>query len=135
MPIEDSRLKTGTLTLDALPFAVQATSVALVPSTDEEGDAVETLSGDEILPDDVTTWTLNITAIQDFENSAGFLEFLRANAGDVVTFNWKPTAAAVPNWSGSVKIRPTTIGGEVNSRLTSEVELPVQGDIVADYTP
>jgi len=135
MPITDSRNKEGTLTLDAAQFEAQATAVALVPSTDEEGDAVETLSGDEILPDDVTSWTLNITAIQDFTDATGLLEFLRANAGDIVTFDWKPTTAAVPHWSGSVKVRPAQIGGNVNERLTSEIVLPIQGDINPDYTP
>jgi len=135
MPITDSRNKEGTLTLDAAQFEAQATAVALVPSTDEEGDAVETLSGDEILPDDVTSWTLNITAIQDFTDATGLLEFLRANAGDIVTFDWKPTTAAVPHWSGSVKVRPAQIGGNVNERLTSEIVLPIQGDITPDYTP
>lgn len=135
MPITDSRNKTGTLTLDALPFATQATAVSLVPSTDEEGDAVETLSGDTISPDDVTTWTLNITAIQDFEDAAGLLEFLRANAGEEVPFNWKPTAAAIPNWTGTVKVRPTVIGGNVNERLTSEIVLPVTVGPTPDYTP
>lgn len=135
MPITDSRNKAGTLTLDGDPFATQATAVALVPSTDEEGDPVETLSGDTISADDVTTWTLNITAIQDFEDSDGLLEFLRANAGDVVTFDWKPGAAAVPHWSGTCKIRPTTIGGNVNERLTSEIVLPVETGPTPDYTP
>lgn len=135
MPITDSRLKSGTLTLDGDAFQTQATAVALVPSTDEEGDAVETLSGDKILPDDVTSWSLNITAIQDFTDAAGLLEFLRANAGDVVAFVWKPTAAAVPNWSGTCKIRPTTIGGDVNSRNTSDIELPVETGPTPDYTP
>lgn len=135
MPITDSRNKSGTLTLDANAFQTQATSVSLVPATDEVGDAVEVLSGDTISPDDETTWTLNITAIQDFVDSDGLLEFLRANAGDVVAYVWKPTTAAVPNWSGTVKIRPTTIGGDVNVRLTSTIVLPCQEEPTADYTP
>lgn len=135
MPITDSRNKTGTLTLDGDAFATQATSVALVPSTDEVGDAVETLSGDTISPDDQTTWELQITAIQDFEDSDGLLEFLRANAGDIVTYDWKPTTASVPHWSGTVKVRPTTIGGNVNERLTSDIVLPCQEEPTADYTP
>jgi hypothetical protein len=135
MPIEDSRNKNGTLTLDGDQYEVQATSVALVPSTDEEGDPVETLSGDTITADDVTTWELQITAIQDFEDPAGILEFLRANAGDVVTYDWKPGSTAVPHWSGNVKVRPATIGGNVNERLTSEIVLPCQEAPTVDYTP
>lgn len=135
MPITDSRNKSGTLTLDAVPFATQATAVSLVPATNEVGDSVETLSGDTISPDDETTWTLNITAIQDFVDPDGLLEFLRANAGDTVAFDWKPTSASVPHWSGTVKIRPTTIGGGVNVRLTSDIVLPVVTGPTPDYTP
>ncbi len=135
MPITDARNKNGTLTLDGDSFEVQVTSVALTPSTDEEGDAVETLSGDTITPDDVTTWTLDITAIQDFTDAAGFLEFCRANAGDVVTFTWKPGAAAVPNWAGTCKIRPVVIGGNVNERLESEASFPLETGPTPDYTP
>lgn len=135
MAITDSRNKAGTLTLDAESFETQATAVSLVPATAEVGDSVETLSGDTITPDDETTWTLNITAIQDFTDAAGLLEFLRANAGDTVAFTWKPTAAAIPNWTGTCKIRPTTIGGGVNVRLSSEIVLPVVTGPTPDYTP
>lgn len=134
MPITDSRNKTGTLSLDATQFEKQQTAVSLVPSTDEEGDQVETLSGDTITPDDVTTWTLNLGFIQDFTDAAGIVEFLRANAGDVVDFEWLPTAGG-PVYTGTVKVRPTTIGGDVAVRLTSEVVLPVQQLDAPDYTP
>jgi hypothetical protein len=127
MPIVEDRLKSGTLTLDALPFATQATNVNLEPKTDEEGDQLEVLSGDTIEPDDVTTWTLNITAIQDFDDEAGFVEFCRANAGDVVPFSWRPNAAGV-TYAGDVKIRPVTIGGDVNARLTTGAAFPLVGD-------
>lgn len=127
MAIEDSRNLGGTLTLDAEAFAKQATSVALVPAVAEEGDAVETLSGDTIEPDEIVSWSLNIGMIQDFRDPAGLVEFLRANAGEVVAFTWAPNGAGAGDvaYSGDVKIRPTTIGGGVNVRLTSEVELPV----------
>lgn len=134
MPITDSRNKTGTLSLDDTQFEKQATAVSLVPSVDEEGDALETLSGDTITPDDVTTWTLNLGVVQDFTDSTGIVEFLRANAGDVVDFEWVPTTGG-PVYSGTCKVRPTTIGGDVNVRLTSEVELPIESLDDPDYTP
>lgn len=127
MPIVEDRLKAGTLTLDALPFATQATNVNLSPDTDEEGDPLEVLSGDTIEPDDVTTWTLNITAIQDFDDAAGFVRFCLANAGDVVPFSWKPNAAGV-TFAGDVKIRPVEIGGDVNTRLTTSATFPLIGE-------
>ena len=125
MPIVDSRNKNGTLSLDSEAFETQATAVSLVPSFAEEGDRVETLSGDTIEPDEVTSWTLNIGLIQDFTDATGLIEFLRANAGDIVAFEWFPAGATTVKHSGTVRVRPTTIGGGVAVRLTSEVELPV----------
>lgn len=135
MPITDSRNKGGELTLDAQPFAKQLTSVELAPDTDEDGDAVETLDGSQILPDETTSWTLELGAIQDFDDPAGFVEFARANAGDVVPFTWRPNDGG-PTYSGSVKVRAVTIGGDVNARLSSTASWPVQGvPAVAYPTP
>lgn len=132
MPIIEDRLKTGVLTIDALPFATQATNVQLTPATSEEGDALEVLSGDTIEPDDVTTWTLAITAIQDFDAPAGFVAFSWENAGEVVPFTWKPNAAGV-SYAGSVKVRPVEVGGDVNKRLTTSASWPVVGDVTPTY--
>lgn len=139
MPITDSRNKEGTLTLDAEPFGVQATAVSLVPSVSEEGDAVETLSGDTIDPDEVIDWTLTIEAIQDFTDPDGFIEFCRANAGAVVAFTWYPqgsvVSASTPKYAGTVRVRPAVIGGGVNVRLSSSVDFPVVTLDAPDYTP
>lgn len=132
LAIEDSRLTGGTLTVDGQEFAKQMTSVTLTPSTDTEGDAVETLSGAKIEPDEVTTWELSLGAIQDFNDPAGFVEFSRANAGDVVSFSWLPNVAG-PTYSGQVRVRAVAIGGDVASRLTTEAGWPVIGDPV--HTP
>lgn len=135
MPIVDSRQQNGTLSLDGTAFETQTNAVSLVPSFAEEGERVEVLSGDTIEPDEVTSWVLNIGLIQDFTDPDGLVEFLRANAGEVVPFLWFPAGATVVKYAGDVRIRPTTIGGGVAVRLTSEVELPVIGDLdVPDYT-
>lgn len=130
--IEDSRLSSGTLTLDGQPFAKQATTVTLNPSTDEDGDAVETLSGATIEPDEVTTWELNIGAVQDFDDPAGFVEFSRANKGDIVAFSWQPNAAG-PTYTGQVRVRAVPIGGEVKSRLNTTGSWPVIGEPTVTY--
>lgn len=128
MAITDSRNKGGTLTLDSQPFAKQATSVALTPSVDTEGDPVETLDGSTITADDVTTWTLDVGAIQDFEDPAGFVEFCRANKGELVAFAWAPAGATGPSYAGTCKVRAVAIGGDVNTRLDTSVSFPVEGE-------
>lgn len=125
MPITQSRLKAGTLTLDALPFATQATNVRLVPKTDEQGDSLEVLSGDTITPDDSTAWSLVVTAVQDFDDPDGLVAFAMANAGTVVPYTWKPNATGV-SYAGTVKVRPMEIGGDVDARLTTDLEWPCQ---------
>lgn len=125
-PIVDSRLKAGTLTLDAVSFASQATNVRLEPNTDEEGDALETLSGATISPDDTTTWSMVIVAIQDFDDPVGFIAFALDNAGDLVPFSWKPNADG-PTFAGTVRVRPVAIGGDVNARNTTTATWPLDG--------
>jgi len=131
--IEDSRNDTGVLTVDAVPFAKQMTSVALTPATEEDGDAVETLSGARIEPDEVTSWTLDLGAIQDFDDPAGFVEFARANAGEIVPFTWTPNDTGAPTYTGTVRVRAVTIGGEVATRLNSDASWPVIGEPTTTY--
>lgn len=131
-PIEESRLKSGTLTIDAVSYATQATNVRLSPKTDEQGDALEVLSGDTINPEDETTWTLDIRAVQDFDDPAGFVNNALQNAGEVVAYSWKPNAGS-PTYAGTVRVRPVEIGGDVNKRLTTDASWPCQQTPVATY--
>lgn len=131
--IEDSRLKGGTLVLDAIAFAKQQTEVALTPSVSEEGDRVEVLSGAVIEPDEITTWTLDLNAIQDFDDPAGFVEFSRANAGQIVSFSWEPNQIGAPTYAGSVRVRAVKIGGPVATRNQSDTSWPVIGDYTTTY--
>ncbi len=131
--IEDSRLKGGTLVLDAVPFAKQQTDVALTPSVAEEGERVEVLSGAVIEPDEVTSWTLDLSSIQDFNDPQGFVEFSRANAGQIVSFAWLPNQVGAPTYSGMVRVRAVKIGGPVATRNSSDTSWPVIGDYDTEY--
>lgn len=133
MAIKDHRLKAGTLTLDALPFASQATNVTLEPDTEEEGDQLEVLSGETIDPDETVTWTLEVEAVQDFDDAAGFINFCKDNAGEIVPFTWAPSGATGVTYSGSIKVRPVRIGGDVNKRLTTPASFPVVGALTDTY--
>lgn len=121
-----ARNKNGTLTLDALPFAALTSSVALAPNVESEGDALEYLDGSKDLPEESTTWTLDITRTQDFDDPAGFVEFCRQNAGDVVPFVWAPNGAGGVSYAGTCKIRAIGIGGAVAQRLDNSVSFPVE---------
>lgn len=130
--IEDSRLKGGLLTIDAHEFAKQMTTVTLEPSESEEGERVETLSGATSEPDEVTSWELNLGAIQDFTDPDGFVEFARANKGEIVPFVWQPNGEG-PSYTGMCRVRAVTIGGEVAARLNTTKAWPVIGEPTPAY--
>jgi hypothetical protein len=133
--ITESRQRNGTLTIDALPRAMQMTNVLLEPKTDEDGDPIEVLSGDALAADEKTTWTLKFTSIQDWTDAAGVVNWALTNAGDTVPFVWSPAGAGtgMPSYAGNVKVRALPIGGDVNKRLTSDAEWPIVGEPTATY--
>lgn len=129
MTIQESKLKSGVLAFGGatpIDFACQATNVRLSPSVDSSGDAVETLCGDTIAADSKTTWALSGTSIQDFDDPAGFVLFCFTQDLTSVPFTWQPNANA-GTWSGTVQVRALEIGGDVNTRLTSDFEFPITG--------
>ena len=134
MSITDSRNKAGTLTIDATgTFAKQITNVKLTPSTDEEGERIETLDGSTVEPDEITSWEIELGAIQDFDDVDGFVEFCRANAGEIVPFVWKPNQVGAPSYNGTTRVRAVEIGGEVAQRLSTSTTWPVIGDPTPSY--
>lgn len=123
--IEDSRNKGGTLSLGGVAFGKQATDVSLVPAVVAGEGAVEVLTGQKISADETYDWALNLGFIQDFNEPAGLVMHLRDNAGEVQTYSWTPNQDGADTFTGTCRIRPTTIGGAVATRLTGTVELPV----------
>ena len=136
MTVIESRLKSGVLTLkttggsaSTYQAACQSTNVRIVPGVENDNeDSVEVLCGDTITgassskPADV----LAVTAIQDFTDPAGFIAFTWAHRGETVEFTWKPNGTAAQTWAGTLTIdKPYEVGGEVNARLTADIEWPI----------
>lgn len=138
--ITESKLKSGVLTFDPdgagagtpLDFSCQPTNVRITPNHDEDGDPLETLCGDTLGADETRTDTLSITAVQDFTDAAGFQRFSWENDGTVMPFTWTPNADG-PTFSGQVKVRAVEVGGDVNKRLTVDIEWPCIGTVT--WTP
>lgn len=131
MPATDSRQGPGTLSLGTLTGAgCQMSNVRLVPSQDEE-DGTPTLCDPDPAPQVSESWALEGTAIQDWEDSAGFVEFCRTNSGNTVTFEWVPNTTLTPavTFSGSCQVRAVEIGGDVGSQNTTDFSFPVVGDV------
>lgn len=140
--IVESKLKSGVLTLGGTDtggvitggqeFACQATNVRLSPSFNDSGDELETLCGDKLAPDTKTTWSLQGTSVQDFDNPDGLIKFAFDNNLMNVPFSWQPNAGDM-KWTGTVQMRALETGGDVNSRLTTDFDWPVQGDPVPTW--
>lgn len=136
--IVESKLKTGKLTLGTpgTEFACQQTNVRIVPSFNEEGDAVETLCGDTLAPATTTEWALQGTSIQDFDAPGGvsFQQYSWEHNLQEVPFTWQPNTTAV-KYVGTVQVRALEVGGDVNTRITTDFDWPVSGQPVATWAP
>lgn len=133
MPVTVSKLDHGTLTIGVVSFATQARNVTLTPDHSSE-DPITVLSGDVIGGASTTTWTLKITAIQDFDDPDGFVAYAFVNNGLDKTFSWKPNNDADGvTYGGTVTVRAVEIGGDVATNLETSAEWPVVGDITPTY--
>lgn len=129
MAITESRLKDGTLTLGTTPsdmdFSCQVTNARINSSYEDDGDAVETLCGDQIAPGrKLSNRTLAGTVIQDWTAGAtSVIEWLWDHDLEEVDFEYVPNAAG-PTITGKVRVEvpAETYGGDVNSRTTSDFE-------------
>jgi hypothetical protein len=124
----DSRLGPGTLTIATIERSYQIANVRLEPDI-SENDGTPTLAVPAPPPEAVIGWKLSGSAIQDWEQGAdSFVNYLMDNALDEVAFDWVPeTATTGLKYSGTVQLRPVTIGGDAGVQITSDFELPLVG--------
>ena len=124
MAIKKQKLGPGTLTIgetgSGQEMAKQSTSVAIEPSY-SDGDRQIVLSGD--VDQEAAEWegTLTATFFQDYA-ADGLLAWTWEHDGETLPFTFVPNSAAGFEVSGEVVIRPATIGGDVDTENTSEVE-------------
>jgi hypothetical protein len=123
----DSRLGPGTLKIGTTEFSAQAAAVALTPDVNSD-DGTPTLAVPDPAPETSIAWALNVDAIQDFEDPAGFVNFLMDNALAEMPFEWTPNTPAGTKYAGIVQIIPIEIGGDVAVQVVTSVELPVVGE-------
>ena len=129
MPLTDSRLGVGTLTLGAADYSEQAANVALEPDISEE-DGTPTLAVPAPAPLATVGWNLTGTVIQDFgDGPTSFLNYLMDHALEEVAFVFTPVTGGV-SYNGTCQVRPATIGGDAGVQITSDFELPVVGELM-----
>jgi hypothetical protein len=132
MTIVESRVKQGSLVVGGEAFSCQPTSAAIEPANDTAGgdDAVEVLCGDTLSAASGATLTANLTltAIQDFtapDGTESLVGYSWAHNSETVDFTWNPTADPVDEWVGKVTVQALNIGGDVNTRITTEASWPI----------
>lgn len=122
----DSRLGPGTLTLGGTEYGFQAAAVKLTPKANSS-DGTPTLAVPDPAPETTIDWSLNIDAIQDFENPAGLVNYLMDHALDEVAFTFVPLTEDGTSYAGMVQIVPMEVGGDAGVQVVTSVELPVVG--------
>jgi len=136
VPIKSYKLK-GSLTLGTTPLDVscQVTSVSVNPTENvDTEDAIHVLCG-EVLPASDTvdySYTLSGTVLQDLSTGGG-VGYTWDNAGQEVPFEFVPDDTAADMVTGTCRLIPLTIGGDVPSRPTSDFEWAIIGTPV--FTP
>jgi len=117
-------LKIG-LTGSSREWAGDCTKTALTPSTSSE-DPMPMLDGSNLDGEDTTTWSLDGTLVDNFDFDS-LQNFCIANAGKVLPFVWTPNNDGGSDYSGSVKIRPIGIGGDVKKKNANDFSFPLIG--------
>jgi hypothetical protein len=133
MAIVESRLRDGTLTIgtapDDLDLSCQLTNVRYAVSYSDDGDTVETLCGDKIVAGEKNDGgSLSGTFIQDWTAATGtsIILYLMANDLQEVPYTYTPNPDG-DTFSGTVRIKlpGEFLGGDVNTRITSDFEWSV----------
>lgn len=130
MAVNTLTVGAGTLTIgaaaDLTNFSSQVTSAKLVPSS-ETGDTIYVLSGESVSGDFTETYTLEGTFLQDFGTAGSKTEWLFNNAGETHVFEFTPNTVAGKKITGSLVVTSVEIGGDVNSKPTSDFTFNVIG--------
>lgn len=145
MATDSYRLGPGTLTLgvgvDDNEYSAQLTNCRVDPTENvEEGDDLELLDGSTLEGDDVASYdyTLAGSIVQDL-NVDGFTDYTWQNAGVEVGFSFIPNTArgAAVGITGTCRLVPVTVGGDVKKRNTSDFTFAIIGtpEFTPDSTP
>jgi len=131
MPISSYKMGPGVFTIGTAPLDVscQVTSLAVTPTENvTTEDAVHVLCGDTLPASDTVDYSFTVggTVLQDLA-AAGVVDYTWTHMGEEVPFSFIPNTAADREVSGTCRIVPLTIGGDVSTRPTSDFTWAVIG--------
>lgn len=141
MTIQSFKMGPGTMTFGpggVQDVSCQITKGSVVPSVQvDTTDAIPVLCGEEIAEEEEVsyTWALEGTVVQDIL-AAGFVAYTWTNKGTEVAFKFVPNTVVDRGVTGTVRIDPITLGGDVKVRNTSDFSFKIIGDpVLGDATP
>ena len=133
MTIKSTILGPGSLKLGETgsqrEFAAQLTKCSITVNVETEDD-VDVLSGETLEGEETYTYDLTGTILQDFDLDS-LEDYCFTNRGTKEPFVFTPNDDADRIFTGIVRIRPVTRGGDVKKRNTSDFSFR----IIGDYTP
>lgn len=103
----------------------ECSKAALVPSSSGE-DSTPMLDGSELTGEDTNTWALEVTVADNYDRDS-LQNYCIENAGKEEPFVWVPNNDGASSYSGTVKIRPIKIGGDVKKKNLNDVSMPLTG--------
>lgn len=137
VPVQPYIFKDAVLTIDGNDYAPGASTIALVPTTQQTTQKWQGLTPDSSFSDTVTeppSWVLNITMAQDTDD-ASLHTYLNTHVGDVESIVIQPKrGSGQKTYTVEATIVPVQIGGDVNTIQTASVSLPVTGQPVPGET-
>lgn len=107
-------------------FSAQITSAQVDWETEAEDD-IPLLTGGVEAGEETFTAVLSGNALQDL-TEAGWTTYTWENKGQQVPVLYVPNTAVGRHISGSVKIRPTSAGGEAKTKARADFEFPFVGE-------
>lgn len=129
MSVHQQRLKTIEFAIGATQFECQLQNWQIVNNTDD-GDRQFTFCPDgEFYEEADDSYQLSLKFFADWR-SAGISEYLWANDSSNATFTLVHLPGVVgeeQTWTGTVKVKAPTVGGDVRTTEVQEVTLPCIG--------
>ena len=140
MTILSHKLGPGVLTIGAGPLDVSAQVTKCIISPEESVDtvdAIDVLSGEQLAAEDTASlkWKLDATFLQDDLAVANFVAYTWANALTNVAFKFIPNNSITRKVTGTLRVVPLAIGGDVKKRNTSDWSVAIIGTPVLANTP
>jgi hypothetical protein len=127
MPAVSYKMGPGTFklgTAGAFDVSCQVTNLIVAASENVEStDPIAVLCGETIDAEDTVTysWTVSGKLVQDI-SATGVVDYTWDNKGTVVDFEFIPNTVGARKVTGEVRLVPLAVGGDVNSRPTSDFE-------------